>query len=213
MSRFPNRRWLVIPATEVENVDFNQVLESSADTLRYSIDGSETFVKYEVIIVEETYTQTFTDPETQEEVTTTVEAVIQSDYTEVNGTIFANYPAGNLQTFFSGRYIGLYLANNSTYLGSSPFTTVLPEYTTDPIHFVAQREGTTTRLYLNGVLKKTGSSSSTIGDTSAAFRVGANTSGGEDFLGDIFVVKVYNRALTEAEIRNNFNFHKSRFNI
>ena len=74
MSRFPNRRWLVIPATEVENVDFNQVLESSADSLRYSVDGSETFVKYEVTVVEETYTQTFTDPETNEEVTTTIEA-------------------------------------------------------------------------------------------------------------------------------------------
>ena len=74
MSRFPNRRWLVIPATEVANVDFNQVLESSADSLRYSIDGSETFVKYEVNVVEETYTETHTDPETNEEVTTTVEA-------------------------------------------------------------------------------------------------------------------------------------------
>ena len=74
MSRFPNRRWLVIPATEVENVDFNQVLESSADTLRYSVDGSETFVKYEVRVVEETYTETYTDLETNEEVTTTVEA-------------------------------------------------------------------------------------------------------------------------------------------
>ena len=74
MSRFPNRRWLVIPATEVENVDFNQVLETSADSLRYSVDGSETFVKYEVMVVEETYTQTHNDIETGEEVTTTVEA-------------------------------------------------------------------------------------------------------------------------------------------
>ena len=74
MSRFPNRRWLVIPSTEVENVDFNQVLESSADSLRYSVDGSETFVKYEVTVVEETYTETFLDPETNQEVTTTVEA-------------------------------------------------------------------------------------------------------------------------------------------
>jgi hypothetical protein len=74
MSRFPNRRWLVIPATEVENVDFNQVLESSADSLRYSVDESQTFVKYEVTVVEETYTETHTDPETNEEVTTTVQA-------------------------------------------------------------------------------------------------------------------------------------------
>jgi hypothetical protein len=141
----------------------------------------------------------------------TVEAVIQSDYQEVNGTIFANYPAGNLQTFFSGRYIGLYLANNSAYLGSSPFTTVLPEFTTNPIHFLALREGTETRVYLNGVLKKTGSSSSTIGDTSAAFRVGTNTNGTEDFLGDIFIVKAYNRALTAAEVQSNFKNYKKRF--
>ena len=91
MSRFPNRRWLVIPATEVENVDFNQVLESSADTLRYSVDGSETFVKYEVTVVEETYTQTHNDIETGEEVTTTVEAgvygrpsIYSEAYTEYN---------------------------------------------------------------------------------------------------------------------------------
>ena len=74
MSRFPNRRWLVIPASEVANVDFSQVLESSADSLRYNVAETETFVKYEVRVVEETYTETHTDPETNEEVTTTVEA-------------------------------------------------------------------------------------------------------------------------------------------
>jgi len=74
MSRFPNRRWLVIPATEVENVDFNQVLESSADSLRYNVAGTETFVKYEVRVVEETYTETHIDAETNEEVSTTIEA-------------------------------------------------------------------------------------------------------------------------------------------
>jgi hypothetical protein len=74
MSRFENRRWLVIPATEVPNVNFNEVLESSADSLRYSVDGSKTFVKYEVFVVEETYTQTWPDPETGEEHTNVVEA-------------------------------------------------------------------------------------------------------------------------------------------
>lgn len=74
MSRFPNRRWLVIPASEVTNVDFNQVLESSADSLRYSVDGTKTFVKYEVTVVEETYTETYTDLETNEEMTNTIQA-------------------------------------------------------------------------------------------------------------------------------------------
>lgn len=71
MSRFPNRRWLVIPATEVENVNFNQVLESGADSLRYSVDGTQTFVKYEVRVVEEDITETFIDAETGEEQTVT----------------------------------------------------------------------------------------------------------------------------------------------
>jgi hypothetical protein len=71
MSRFPNRRWLIIPATEVENVNFNHVLESSADSLRYSVDGTKTFIKYEVTVVEEDSTETFVDPETQKEVTHT----------------------------------------------------------------------------------------------------------------------------------------------
>ena len=74
MSRFPNRRWLVIPAAEVENVDFNQVLESSTDSLRYNVAETETFIKYEVNVVEETYTETHTNPETNEEVSTTIEA-------------------------------------------------------------------------------------------------------------------------------------------
>lgn len=91
MSRFPNRRWLVIPATEVENINFDEVLESSAETLRYSVDGTQTFVKYDVSILEESYTHTTTDLESGEEVTQTVEAgiygrpsIYSEDYTEYN---------------------------------------------------------------------------------------------------------------------------------
>lgn len=41
------RTYCIIDSSEVSSVDFNQVAETSADTLRYSIDGSKTFVKYE----------------------------------------------------------------------------------------------------------------------------------------------------------------------
>lgn len=74
MSNFPNRRWLVIPTSEVENVDFNQIHENSPETLRYSVDGTKTFIKYEINVVEENTTSTFINPETQEEVTTIVPA-------------------------------------------------------------------------------------------------------------------------------------------
>jgi hypothetical protein len=93
MSRFPNRRWLVIPSSEVSNINFNQVLEHSADSLRYSVDGSQTFVKYEVNIVEETYTETYIDMDTQEETEITVEAGVYGRPSIYNGT----YPEYNHQ--------------------------------------------------------------------------------------------------------------------
>lgn len=41
------RQYVIIDASEVSSVDFDQVLETSADTLRFSLDGSKTFVKFE----------------------------------------------------------------------------------------------------------------------------------------------------------------------
>jgi len=39
--------YIIIDTSEVANVDFSKVKETSANTLRYSIDGSKTFVKFE----------------------------------------------------------------------------------------------------------------------------------------------------------------------
>ena len=41
------RTYCIIDASDVSSVDFDQVAETSADTLRYSLDGTKTFVKYE----------------------------------------------------------------------------------------------------------------------------------------------------------------------
>lgn len=41
------RSYVIIDASEVSSVDFGQVMQGSADTLRYSLDGTKTFVKYE----------------------------------------------------------------------------------------------------------------------------------------------------------------------
>jgi len=42
-----NLTYCIIDSSEVGNVDFAQVLQTSADTIRYSLDGTKTFVKYE----------------------------------------------------------------------------------------------------------------------------------------------------------------------
>lgn len=41
-----SRTYVIINTSELSSVDFNQVMESS-DSLRYSVDGTKTFVKYE----------------------------------------------------------------------------------------------------------------------------------------------------------------------
>jgi len=42
-----DRQYVIINAADVSSVNFDDVLETSADTLRYNVAGDETFVKYE----------------------------------------------------------------------------------------------------------------------------------------------------------------------
>lgn len=44
---YENRKYVIINASEVSTVDFSQVIETSASTLRYSLDDSQTFVKFD----------------------------------------------------------------------------------------------------------------------------------------------------------------------
>ena len=71
MSTFPNRRWLVIPTSITGSIDFNQILESSLESLRLSVDGTKTFIKYEINEVLEDQVNTYTNLETQQEETYT----------------------------------------------------------------------------------------------------------------------------------------------
>ena len=43
---FDNRKYVVIPYSSVDSVDFTQVMETSIETVRRSVDGTLTFVKY-----------------------------------------------------------------------------------------------------------------------------------------------------------------------
>jgi hypothetical protein len=43
---FEDRKYVIIPTSEINKIDFTEVLETSAETCRYSVDGSKTFVKY-----------------------------------------------------------------------------------------------------------------------------------------------------------------------
>jgi hypothetical protein len=42
-----DRQYVILNASDVSSVNFDDVLETSGDTLRYNLAGDETFVKYE----------------------------------------------------------------------------------------------------------------------------------------------------------------------
>lgn len=71
---FENRRYLILPIEIAETINFNEVHETSIDTIRKSIDGTKTFVKYDVMIITEDEIKTIIDPETREERTITIKS-------------------------------------------------------------------------------------------------------------------------------------------
>ena len=44
---YENRQFIIFNQSELNKIDFNQVLETSVNTIRTSIDGTKTFVKWE----------------------------------------------------------------------------------------------------------------------------------------------------------------------
>jgi hypothetical protein len=44
---YEQRQFVIFDVTELPTIDFTQVLETSADTTRRSVDGTKTFVKWD----------------------------------------------------------------------------------------------------------------------------------------------------------------------
>ena len=73
-------------------------------------------------------------------------------------------------------------------------------------HLATTYEGTNLRLYVNGTLVTTTAASGAISTSTGALRIGANTIWPEEaFQGLIDEVRVYNRALTAAELTQDMN--------
>ena len=71
-------------------------------------------------------------------------------------------------------------------------------------------------LYMNGVLNKTSSAAVTSSlDDINSICVGAYASSDSSYHmdGDIAIVQIYNRAISAAEVLQNFNAHRSRFSV
>ena len=81
-------------------------------------------------------------------------------------------------------------------------------------NFVATYNGVNLKLYENGTLIQTGSSYTTnISNSSTNLEIGRGGGGGYNWSGNIAQVSIYNRALSAAEVAQNFNATRGRFSI
>jgi len=91
MSTFENRRWLVIPTSITDTINFNEIHQSNVDSLRLSVDGNQTFVKYEINEILEDEVHESIEPETGNVVTNVIKvgiygrpSVFSEEYVEYN---------------------------------------------------------------------------------------------------------------------------------
>ena len=52
LQEYDNRKFMIFNVSELNQIDFTQVLETSLDTVRKSVDKTKTFVKWDGIIPE-----------------------------------------------------------------------------------------------------------------------------------------------------------------
>ena len=49
---YQDRNYMIFSVCELDSIDFTQVLETSANTVRKSVDGTKTFVKWDSVTPE-----------------------------------------------------------------------------------------------------------------------------------------------------------------
>ena len=120
----------------------------------------------------------------------------------------------------SNRTYGLWYHVNSNYFlyqrysGSSNMNNLLSKSVVlnTWYHMVGTSSGSTHTLYVNGVNMGTVSNSSTFYSSTSPYKIGyGNTH--TIHKGNVSNCRIYNRGLSEAEVKQNYNAHKGRFGL
>ncbi len=80
-------------------------------------------------------------------------------------------------------------------------------------NYTATYDGSTMRVYINGVEDNTQSYSSTVDITAKNVTIGATSAITVPMNGDISPIQVYNRTLSAQEVKQNYNALKGRFGL
>lgn len=150
--------------------------------------------------------------------TPSVEVWIKTNATNQNGFWFEKGTVNSQYSLFQEGTSIQWRQIFST--GQSTFTTSASTAglnTTSWFQFVGTFSSGNRRLYVNGALKNSDTQTGTINTNAGGMSIGVyggyNGSRGYYYNGDIAVVKVYNRQLTDSEVLQNFNALKGRFNL
>ena len=131
------------------------------------------------------------------------------------------FEKGNVNTQYSLFSHGSDIVFRTWHAGDSGYQSLAPSKTTAGItngqwhHIVGSWDGSTKRIYVDGVDKASVSKSGALTTTSNGAAIGSfgGTSSGYYFGGDIAIVKIYDKGLSATEIKQNFNAYKNRFDI
>ena len=145
----------------------------------------------------------------------TVDAWVNLTATTPNGTGWILGREGSYRlTYDSSKFQWVCATvNNGWYTTGTP---VGANYATTNsiINVVGTYDGANNRIYVNGTLQTTGSSISGNVLTTGTYYLIRSDAGNVDYgKGKIYSHKLYNRALTSAEIQQNFNATRSRYGI
>jgi hypothetical protein len=144
----------------------------------------------------------------------TLEVIVR--YTTTNSQIFAqkwNYTLGNdgytLEILNSAIVAACYSAGNS-YLSVS----ISGYPINNTYHMIFTLSGSTQTLYINGVSVATNSGGSVPNISGTNFTIGNRSNlTGTYFGGNVYLTKFYNRGLSAYEVKQNFDYYRTRYNI
>ena len=131
------------------------------------------------------------------------------------------FEKGNVNTQYSLFSHGSDIVFRTIHAGVSGYQTLGPSKTTAGItngqwhHIVGSWDGSTKRIYVDGVDKASVSKSGALTTNSNGAAIGSfgGTSSGYYFGGEIAIVKIYDKGLSATEVKQNYNSQKNRFDI
>ena len=147
----------------------------------------------------------------------TIEVVYKKDN-------YTTGPEEGIVANFEGGGYGLTVSDSklmSDFYISSAYRTIKKDFILNKIQSAATNyDGKNINLYTDGTLYDSYAISGSIGTpgNSTPMAIAANPSGtgidsGRNFKGNIYSVRIYNKALTKEEIQHNYLYDKQRFNI